>query len=84
MLAVISCGQSYRLVTMPGHRELSSSNMARLKIPSEGEMVAIMQARREHDKVCNKPTCYDLSGYRIKLTCQCGWTFELPDKIEEK
>lgn len=83
MLAAISYGRSYKLATTRGRHRLSSA-MAIIKIPSEGEMVAIIQARREHDKVCNKPTCYDLSGYRIKLTCACGWIYELPGKPEEK
>ena len=47
-------------------------------IPTDAQMLELVEQRNEHARECNHHPTYDLTRKgRIKLTCLCGWSFSL-------
>lgn len=47
-------------------------------LPTDDQLGEILQVKLEHTYFCDKLPTYDLSQHgRIRITCVCGWIYDV-------
>ena len=47
-------------------------------MPTEDQLIQLIEIRTEHEKHCQLKTTYNLSQRgRIRLECPCGWLYDI-------
>lgn len=45
-----------------------------VKIPTNEQMAAIVEAKLEHAQICQHNPVFDLSNISLTVRCRCGWS----------